>query len=147
MLKQSNLRRTRSMRSQYKVLSRFNAYVVRCMYGHGTTAKGGGILQEYKADWIQARMPRSGGNNTRNQSRRKGHDSNMQMQGKISEKMIDKKNKDVNGCSRQCTSGGRGRKGGNYMDKRKRAQYSSRMMFKCADSISEISGEERVRNT
>lgn len=39
-----------------------------------------------------------------------------------------------------------GRKGGNYMDKRKRAQYSSRMMFKCADSISEISGEERVGN-
>lgn len=42
---------------------------------------------------------------------------------------------------------GGGRKGGNYMDKRKRAQYSSRMMFKCADPISEISDEERVRNT
>lgn len=59
--------------------------------------------------------------------------------------MMDKKNKDGNGCSRQCTSGGR--KGENYMDKRKRAQYSSRMMFKCADPISEILDEERVRNT
>jgi hypothetical protein len=45
----------------------------------------------------------------------------------------------------QCTGGGRD--GGNYIDKRKRAQYSSRMRCKCADPISDISDEEKVRNT
>jgi hypothetical protein len=30
------------------------------MYGHGATAKGGGILQEYRTGWIQASTPREG---------------------------------------------------------------------------------------